>query len=145
MRSVKMSTVESKVETAVAATPVKKSAKKSVKKVAKKASKKSSKKTAKKVAKKAAPAVSPDEKPIRWSERKLALLKALVKGRATSSVAAINKEKIVNISNGKALTNLNPNFDITVQGYIAQSRFEDSREAYYYITKKGLGVLKDNG
>lgn len=92
--------------------------------------------------KKAAPEKPSTESEIRWTEKKLTLLRTLVKAGATNAMSAISPEKIATLSKGKALTNLSPSFDITVQGYIAVAVLEESREHLRYITPKGVKFLK---
>jgi hypothetical protein len=103
------------------------------------------KKVAKKVAKAKAVVAKPEQHEIRWSEKKLCLLRTLKQAGATDSANAISIEKIEKLSKGKALTTLNPKFDITEQGYIAVAQTEDSRQLNRYITKKGLAFLAKQG
>ncbi len=108
----------------------------------KKTAKKSTKKTAVKATKKKAVPSKNGQHEIRWSDKKITLLRTLRKAKATSALAGITKGKIVSRSKGEALSDLNPNFDITVQGYIGQAQIEDQRARVYYITKKGVKVLE---
>lgn len=84
----------------------------------------------------------PKTKAIRWSEKKVALLAALNKLNATNSGSAVTPEKIASTSKGKALTTLNPSFDLTQQGYIGAAKHEGQTGLCWYITSKGQTVLK---
>jgi hypothetical protein len=81
-------------------------------------------------------------KAIRWTEKKLCLLSTLSKANAISSQTGISKEQIVKLSKGQALTTLNPQYDLTVQGYLGNAVSEESGHTYF-VTKKGLKVLAD--
>lgn len=79
--------------------------------------------------------------PIRWSEKKIELLRALRRAGALNPQKTITKEEIAKISGNKALTGLSPNYDLSVQNFIAMAQVENSRKYTYYITAKGLEML----
>lgn len=89
-------------------------------------------------------ATEPGLNPIRWSEKKIELLRALRKGKALDPLSAITKERIAEVSGGKALTGLSPKYDLTVQGYVKPCQTEESRQYIFHITKKGLAILSTN-
>ena len=64
---------------------------------------------------------------IRWTEKKLHLLKTLVKLKAVNGPNAVTQEEIARASGGKALGNVQPHFDMTVQGYINWARLPEER------------------
>lgn len=90
---------------------------------------------------KAKPEAATGDKGIRWSDKKIALLAALKKAGAINAGTGIMPEKIAKISGGKALTTLNPSFDVTAQGYIAVAS-QEGGPMVRYITPKGLKMLE---
>jgi hypothetical protein len=120
------------------ATPATKPARKAKAKAGKAKGKGKSSKT-----KAAKPSANGDGKnDIRWTEKKVALLRALVKLGATSGDAAVLPEKTAKASNGKALGNPLPAYDMSVQGYLAWSKPEGERAAHLWITAKGRAKLE---
>ena len=83
----------------------------------------------------------PKTSEIRWTDKKIALLKALKKLNATSATSAVRVEKAVKAGGGadKCLSNVNPAFDMTVQGYIGWSDTGEGKGIY--VTPKGLKAL----
>lgn len=81
---------------------------------------------------------------IRWTEKKIALLQALSNLGATGPRTAVTVQEAIKASEGKALTNVIPQYDMTVQGYIAWTQFEDEKFKRIFITPKGEEILKAN-
>jgi hypothetical protein len=79
---------------------------------------------------------------IRWTPKKVALLRALSSLKATSEMHAVTVEEAIDASKGEA-NKPSPAFDMTVQGYISWARHEGERFNRVYLTPKGAAKLKE--
>lgn len=78
---------------------------------------------------------------IRWTGKKLALLALLKKMGATSPRGAVTVARVKEAAGDGVLTNINPAFDMTVQGYLDWAEPNEGEQAHrVYVTKKGLAV-----
>lgn len=103
-----------------------------------------SKKETTKVTKTTKPVKTTEPKEIRWSDKKIGLLKLLKKLNVTSSNNGITlgelREKVKD--GDDVLINIDPSFDMTVEGYLEwSSPREGERSNRFFVTKKGLQKL----
>lgn len=127
--------------------------KKSVKKTAaKKTTKAPAKKAAKAPAKKApvkksapAPAAEKKEGGVKWSEKRLAVIRGMKKIRATSPTAARTAADIAGVCGLEEKDIKHYCYykeQLATNGYVGVAKVEDQKRLCYYLTAKGMAVGK---
>ncbi len=151
-----MSTVENNdvaVETQAPKKSVEKTAAKKTTEAPKKAAKKAAKTPAKKAAKtpakkapvkKSAPAAEKGGG-VKWSEKRLTIIRGMKKIRATSPTAARTAADIAGVCGMEEKEIKHYCYhkqQLVVEGYVGIAKIEDQKRLCYYLTAKGMSVGK---